>query len=156
MRLMVFALVVLVGCGSTAPSSAGDQPMSNHAAGPTTNDPTIEALVARIDQDANPLHADITPAVEQLGELGPKVIPYLGDVLNAKDELTRLHAQRALERALERHFGFVPGQGWTKPDGEARFRALWIKNGNYDADGAEPAREASIKAWLTWSSTQRS
>ena len=135
--------------------------MSNHAAGPTTNDPTtddptIKALVARIDQDANPLHADITPAVEELGKLGPKVIPYLGDALNAKDELTRLHAQRALERALERHFGFVPGQGWTQPDGEARFRALWIKNGNYDADGAEPAREASIKAWLTWSSTQRS
>jgi len=153
MRWMVFALTVLVGCGSTAPSSAGDQPMSNQAAGPTADDPTIKALVARIDQDADPLHADITPAVEDLGKLGPKVIPYLRDALNAKDELTRLHAQRALERALERHYGFVPGQGWTKPDGEARFRALWIKNGNYDAAGAEPAREASVKAWLTWSST---
>ena len=106
-----------------------------------------------VDQDADPLHADITPAVEDLGKLGPKVVPYLKVALNAKDELTRLHAQRALERALERYYGFVPGQGWTKPDGEARFRALWIKNGNYDAAGAEPAREASVKAWLTWSST---
>jgi hypothetical protein len=153
MRWMVLALTVLVGCGSTVPSSAGDQPMSNQAAGPTTDDPTITALVARIDQDADPLHADITPAVEELGKLGPKVIPYLKVALNAGDELTRLHAQRALERTLERYFGFVPGQGWTKPDGEARFRALWIKNGNYDATAAGPAREASVKAWLTWSST---
>jgi hypothetical protein len=119
------------------------------------DDQQIKALVARIDQDADPLHADITPAVEELGKLGPRVVPHLKDALEAKDEMTRLHAQRALERAVERHFGFVPGQGWTKPDGEARFRALWIKNGNYDADGSEPARESSVKAWLAWSSSQQ-
>lgn len=120
-----------------------------------TDDQQISALVARIDQDADPLHADITPAVEELGKLGPRVVPHLKDALEARDEMTRLHAQRALERAVERHFGFVPGQGWTRPDGEAQFRDLWVKNGSYDADGSEPARRSSVKAWLAWSSSQQ-
>ena len=122
----------------------------------TSNDDSqIEALIARIDQDADPMHADITPAVEELGKAGPRVVPHLAGSLAASDEMTRLHAQRALERAFERHFGFVPGQGWTQPDGENRFRALWIKNGSYSADASESAREASIKAWLAWSAIQQ-
>src|SRR5262249_56410888 len=120
---------------------------------PSVCDAQIRALAAVTAQDPDPMHADITRAVEELGKSGPRVVPYLKGTLEAQEELTRLHGQRALERALERHFGFVPGQGWTQPDGEARFRALWIKNGNYDADGGGPARQASVKAWLAWASS---
>src|SRR5262249_43327444 len=146
MRILIFALITLAGCGSTAPSSGKDQTMSNQSTSASADDPKIKTLVAQIDEGGDdPNHADITPSVDQLGQLGPKVIPYLKDALDAKDEMTRLHAQRALERVLEKHFGFVAGQGWTVPDGENRYRALWIKNGNYDFQGAEAAREASIQ-----------
>lgn len=115
---------------------------------PSPRDPEVEALVAHIDDNADELHADMTPAVEQLGLRGRGVI--LDLPLDAAAPMTRLHAQRALQRVVERHFGFVPGQGWMPPDGEERFRALWKQNGDYDANAPEPARARSIAAWRAW------
>src|SRR5581483_12016253 len=95
----------------------------------------VDKLVADLDRDADPLHADITPAVTALGKLGPQIIPALRQPLLSKDEMTRLHAQRALEGALNTHFGFVAGRGWTQPGGEQRWRELWATNGGYDYKG---------------------
>lgn len=131
---------------------------AGHAATPAqtpARDPQIEASVARLDRDPDILHVDMTPAVEELGMRGPEMVPYLVEALRATQQMTRLHAQRAVERMLERRLGFVPGQGWTKPGGEDRFRALWAENGSYDADAPAAARERSIRAWLTWSANPR-
>ena len=120
-------------------------------------DPSTEAriqqLVAELDKGADRLHGDITPSVQGLGKIGLSVIPYLEAPLRAESEITRLHAQRALEAAVQSHFGFVPGQGFTRPNGEAQFLALWADNGSYSYDGPAAARAQSVDAWMRWSQT---
>lgn len=66
----------------------------------------LEALIRTLDDGAGPNHVDITPAVSALGAMGERALPALIEPLGAEDELTRLHAQRALEGAI--HHGSRP------------------------------------------------
>lgn len=61
----------------------------------------LEALIRTLDDGAGPNHVDMTPAVSALGAMGDRALPALIPPLSAEDELTRLHAQRALEGVLE-------------------------------------------------------
>lgn len=60
----------------------------------------LEALIRTLDDGAGPNHVDITPAVSALGAMGERALPALIEPLGAEDELTRLHAQRALEGVI--------------------------------------------------------
>jgi HEAT repeat protein len=62
----------------------------------------LDALIRTLDDGAGPNHVDITPSVSALGAMGDRALPALLEPLSADDELTRLHAQRALE-AVEHH-----------------------------------------------------
>src|SRR5919198_6603025 len=72
----------------------------------------LDALIRTIDDAPDPLHLDMTPSVRALGAYGRDAFPPLLDLLDAPEELTRLHAQRALELAVYRRHGFVAGQGF--------------------------------------------
>jgi hypothetical protein len=142
-------LAVLVGCHQTPPTQAAESTMNPKVE-------RIKQLVADLDKDADELHLDITPSVLALAEYGIDVIPYLHDALLAPELLTRMHAGNALARAVSVHCGFVAGKGWSRPDGEAESRALWIKNGSYDAKADEQARARSVEAWTAWYHAQKS
>ena len=115
---------------------------------PTSAD--IAALLARIDEDPDPLHLDITPAVTALAAAGRPALPGLLALMAAPQPHTRLRAQRAFEGVLQRELGFVPGQGFATPDGEQQLRALWAAHGSYAWDAEEPARASAIAAWQAW------
>lgn len=121
---------------------------------PTDDAQDLERLVARLDQDADRLHADMTPAVHELGTRGRRIVPVLKPALESPNEMTRLHAQRALEAMVQRELGFVAGQGWTRPGGEQEFMRLWKANGSYDYVSPESVRNAAVDAWLAWSRTK--
>src|SRR5260370_5343543 len=92
-------------------------------------DPQAQAAALQTLNDAaDHLHADITPSVRTLSGMGLKAIPSLLDLLMAEDEMTRLHAQRALESILARQHGFVPGGGFPSPKAEEETRAEWMAN----------------------------
>ena len=110
----------------------------------------IELLVANLDKDSDELHLDMTPAVLELGSLGLEIVPYLQAPLLSSDELTRLHAQRALEHMLSRRLGFVPGQGWRSPEGQQKWQALWAQNGSYDWRAPEEVRKHSVAMWMQY------
>ena len=93
----------------------------------------LEALIRTIDDGAGPNHVDITPAVTALGDMGERALPALIEPLGAEDELTRLHAQRALEGAIQSRHG-----GAEDPT-----RAELIDIG-YAYDDAPEARAAAI------------
>jgi hypothetical protein len=113
----------------------------------------IEALIDNIDEDADKAHADITPSVTALGEIGLPAAPRVIDLLDAPDEMTRLHAQRALEAIINRGAGFRYGQGF--PAGaEERVRELWRANGDYAYDAPPPRRAAAIAMWREWVRSQ--
>lgn len=115
------------------------------------SDETIAGLVAALDDDPNPLHADFTPSVMALIEAGlPGALAVLGR-LDAAGRTTRLHAQRVLEGVAMRRLGWVPGRGY--PDGaagEARTRHLLAANGAYHADAPEAARADAVAKWRAW------
>ena len=100
--------------------------MSPHAASPRSD---IARLLAQINVAADVLHADYTPAVWALIDAGRAALPGLLALMDAADDDTRLHAQRAFEGVLMADMGFVPGRGFKPPDGEAQFRSLWAAHG---------------------------
>jgi hypothetical protein len=117
-------------------------------------DEDIRQLVAKIDESPDALHLDVTPAVTELGKKGLRIIPHLRPALESPSEMTRLHAQRALENAVLTHFGFVGGRGFTQPGGEQKARELLARNGSYDYQAPADARRKAIEAWMSWYDSQ--
>lgn len=138
MRLLRLALL---GSIALAPATAWAQAAA----------PAVDALIADLDVAADPLHADITPAVMALCARGLPAAARVVDLLDAEDPMTRLHAIRVIECAVSRHHGFVPGRGFADdPAGEGRARAIFEANGSYDWQMPRAARQASMARWRAW------
>jgi HEAT repeat protein len=99
----------------------------------------LAAAIATINDSPDMLHADLTPAVYTLAEIGLPAIPDILNLLASDDRFTRMHAQRALERILNR----------------TDWQALWKQNGAYDFDAPTEQRAQSIEAWQRWYTTQK-
>jgi hypothetical protein len=104
----------------------------------------LDALIRTIDDAPDPLHLDMTPAVGALGAFGPEALPRLLDLLDSPERLTRLHAQRALELAVYRSHGFVPGQGFPSDEAEQAAREELTSSG-YAFDGEPAERDAAVE-----------
>jgi hypothetical protein len=107
----------------------------------------LEACVRTIDDGADELHMDRTPAVRCLVEIGEPALAPLFDLLLAPRELTRLRALRAIEGIT------VALPEFQAPDQQAReasWRAWWQTIGY--AYNAEPAPRqdavARLRAWV--------
>jgi HEAT repeat protein len=115
----------------------------------------MAACLRTLNDAADELHLDRTPAVEALGAMGLKPIPSLLDFLMDKDEMTRLRAQRTLELIMSRRHGFRPGQGFPSPDAGERMRAEWRVNGDYDYAANAQHRATAVAKWRQWLQTAR-
>ena len=110
----------------------------------------LEELLEAIDENADPIHLDMTPAVHALGAIGLPAVPPLLDRMLSEREETRLHAQRALELVVYRRHGFAPGQGFPSAAEEQAARDVLVTAG-YDHAAEPEAREAAVgrlRAWL--------
>jgi hypothetical protein len=76
--------------------------------------PQIQDQITALDRDPDGRHADRTPAVARLIELGEPALLALCDQPNHSDQLQRMRAQRAIEGITRRSFG---SDGRTWPDG---------------------------------------
>lgn len=117
--------------------------------------PDVAAYIRALNDDADPLHLDITPAVYALSAIGLRAVGPLLDVLDRGDEMTRLRAQRALEGILNQRHGFHAGRGFPSAVAEDALRAEWKANGNYDYASDAAVRAASIMKWRQWLTTAR-
>lgn len=145
MRALLVCLVVLTPLAAHAQSAVA-----------TPMPPSLGELVAHLDDDPDPLHADYTPAVWALADRGFEAAVAVLPLLDAPEAMTRLHASRVLEGVLARHFGWRAGQGYpTGSDGEARFRRLWSDNGSYAYDAPAAERQRAIARWRTWLEAHR-
>jgi hypothetical protein len=102
----------------------------------------LEAWLAAIDDDPDPAHLDMTPAVRALGAMGDRAVPPLLDLLLSESEETRLHAQRALELVVYGRHGFEPGRGFPSSAAEQAARDVLVSAG-YDPAGDAAARQAA-------------
>ena len=134
----------------------GDEFVRAHAASGLARIGDPQALAAclhTIDDGADAMHLDRTPAVGALGGMGLEAVPALLDLLMAASETTRLHAQRALESIVQRRHGFVAGSGFPSRRGEAAMRDEWRANGDYDHAHDTASRAAAQAAWRGWLKT---
>lgn len=95
-----------------------------------------------IDKNHDEIHAEMTPSVRCLIEIGRPAIPPLIDLLDAPDVGTRLHAVTALRAITRRDFGF-DGTRWPG-DMETRWLEWWAAVG-YDFRAPPPVRAVSIE-----------
>jgi hypothetical protein len=111
----------------------------------------IQDQIAILDRDSDELHADRTPAVARLIELGEPALVPLCDQLDHPDHLHRLRAQRAIEGITRRSFGF-DGRAW--PDGALDRWSAWWRSIAYDAEAAPADRAAAIVRLRQWSASR--
>lgn len=105
----------------------------------------LSALLMTINDGPDFSHLDITPAVSALSEFGSEAFLPLLELLMHDDEMTRLHAQRALELIVDKSHGFRPGQGFPSGEAEEQARAQWVENGNYNYSGDVNSRRIAVK-----------
>jgi HEAT repeat protein len=103
----------------------------------------LSAAVATINDSPDMLHADLTPAVNTLAEIGLPAIPDVLNLLASDDRFTRMHAQRALERIT------------LANRSRADWQTLWEQNGAYNFDAPASQRARSIDSWRRWYITQK-
>ena len=114
------------------------------------HDEALSACIRTLNDAPDEMHLDITPSVHALGEMGMRAVPPLLDLMLHDDEMTRLHAQRALELIISRRFGFQPGQGFPTKENEEQSRATWLANGDYDYAADAANRAAAVEKWRHW------
>lgn len=118
------------------------------------NEPeAMQACLQTLNDAADELHNDRTPAVEALGGMGLKATPFLLDLLMSEDEMTRLHSQRALELIIMRHFGFQPGRGFQTKKEEEKADKIWEEHGNYNYNADIITRKMSVSKLRQWFNT---
>lgn len=118
-------------------------------------DDRIEALITHLNDAPHPRLVHRTPAVDELIEIGLKIVPYLEQPLQADNTITRLRAQAALHGVAA---AFVTARDGTRPETARHDRAmetLWRANGAYDFDAPAEGRRAAAEAWTDWSRAQR-
>jgi hypothetical protein len=138
------ALIAAAGCGGAKVKKPAKAVTPCPA--PTAQ---IEKLVADLDVAPDPTHADYTPSVHALIDLGHAGACGVVARLEADDADSRLHAQRVVEGVVDAENGFRPGRGYPHQYAEERARETVVAIG-YDAGAAEPARRAAAARWRAW------
>lgn len=146
-------MVVLFGCADPSPTVQTPTPDPE----PVGVQDRIREALARLDDDPDPLHAELTPAVYELTEIGePALAPTLPHLLE-EDPLTRRRANQVVRRVMQRSLN-LPVTSWN-PDDRRRwlefYRTFWDHEaeGNVDVcDATAEARAAYVERvenWLT-------
>jgi HEAT repeat protein len=115
----------------------------------------MDACLQTLNDAADELHLDRTPAVEALGAMGLKAVPSLLNLFMDEDRNTRMHAQRALEAIIAQRHGFRPGHGFPHSRAEEAMGAEWRANGDYQFDANQEVRLQAIAKWQSWLQTAK-
>lgn len=101
-----------------------------------------EACLRALNDAADELHADRTPAVQCLIEIGEPVLPALIQRLGSEDRDTRMHAERAIQGITRRRFGF---DGFAWPDRAMERWMEWWSAIGYEIDAPPGDRGAAVE-----------
>jgi len=110
----------------------------------------VSRLVAAINDNPDPAHGDLTPAVHALVRVGLTALPAVLPLLESEDRWTRLRAQRVLEGATRAWVRARTPPRPATPRADYEWLKLWQDNGDYDWQAPVEARKAAIGRWRTW------
>jgi hypothetical protein len=109
----------------------------------------LDSCLRTLDDAPDMLHADVTPSVLCLIEIGMPSLPGLLDPLMSPNPITRLHAERAVLGITRQRFGF-DGLAWPTGAYE-RWANFWKTDINYDRDASVEARAEAVERLRRWS-----
>jgi hypothetical protein len=72
--------------------------------------PEVEQLAEHLSEGPFRLHGDLTPAVLQLSEIGPVVLPRMFEMMVGDRADHRVHAQSVIKRVSQQMYGFTPAR----------------------------------------------
>lgn len=106
-------------------------------------------LIARINDDPDPLIEYGTPAVYELAEIGQPAVHRLLNVMIAEDAvpITRLRAQVALKLITMKSYGYELGEGWPDSGSKALWEDFWQRHGDLRFDATMAERRESVAIW---------
>jgi hypothetical protein len=102
----------------------------------------LEACLRALDDAPDPLHADRTPAVQCLIEIGEPALFPLINRLASDDRDTRARAERAVQGITRRRFGF---DGFAWPKGAMERWVDWWSAVDFDSAAAPVRRAEAIE-----------
>lgn len=112
-------------------------------------DEDVRRAIDALDEDADPMHLDYTPAVSELAGMGLRAVEPLMTPLASESQETRMHAQRAWEGVVYGRHGFVGGQGF--PSGEAEAAAVAdLRQVGYSFEDGGEERAAALERLRVW------
>ncbi|MDP9135429.1 MAG: hypothetical protein M3N56_11460 [Actinomycetota bacterium] len=117
-------------------------------------DEDVRRAIAALDEGADPMHLDHTPAVAELSAMGLRAIGPLTEPLASESQETRLHAQRAWEGVVYGRHGFVGGQGFPSAEAEAAAVAE-LREVAYSFEDGPEERAAAIERLRAWLASAR-
>jgi hypothetical protein len=112
-------------------------------------DEDVQRAIEALDEGADPMHLDQTPAVRELAGMGLRAVEPLTIPLLSDDQDTRLHAQRAWEGIVYARHGFVSGQGFPDDDAEEAAGAV-LREVGYSFQDRPAEREAAVQRLREW------
>lgn len=112
-------------------------------------DDDVRRAIAALDEDADPMHLDHTPAVAELAAMGMRAVGPLTEPLASDNEETRMHAQRAWEGIVYGRHGFVGGQGFPSAEAEAAAVAE-LREVAYSFEDGPEERAAALERFRAW------
>ena len=112
-------------------------------------DEDVQLAIAALDENADPMHHDQTPAVGELAGMGLRAVEPLTTPLLSGEQETRLHAQRAWEGIVYARHGFIGGQGFPDSDAEAAAVAD-LRAVGYSFEDGPDERQAAVERLREW------
>jgi hypothetical protein len=107
----------------------------------------LEACLCTLNDAPDPLHADRTPSVQCLIEIGEPALLPLVDRLESDDRDTRMHAERAVQGITRRRFGF---DGFAWPEGAMERWMDWWSAIGFDSAAILLQRTEAIQRLRVW------
>lgn len=110
----------------------------------------VARLIAAINEDPDPAHGDLTPAVDALVRLGLPILASVLPLLESADPWTRLRAQRVLEGVTRAWVHERTPARPVTPKADYDWLALWEGNGNFQWDATAERRAHALTRWRAW------
>lgn len=115
----------------------------------------VKRLIKKIPDMPEPGHVGYTPAVAELADMGPCVLPYMLDVMSSDDYefLTQYGATIVLHEVIRDLCNAHPKDVVTAEEDE-RDRNLWLELGYLYPEMPLEQRKKNVEKWRAWLATR--
>lgn len=146
---LTLCLLVWAGCSNDEPAAK----VSSSAS--VDMESRIKRLIKEIPDMPEPGHVGFTPAVAELADMGPCVLPYMLDVMSSDDyDFETQYGATIVLNDVIRDLCNAPPKNVVTAEEDARCRSLWLEMGDLYPDLPLEQRKKNVERWRAWLATR--